>query len=70
MAKDIAGVEWPWQELDVLSDGLYEVAKSLTREIMISAGENPDEEDELFRIRVGQVLFGANSRAEREAERP
>jgi hypothetical protein len=70
MVKDIAGVEWPWQELNMLSGELYTLAKTRTREIMLAAGENPDGNDKLFRIRVGQALFGANSRAHREASRP
>lgn len=59
MAKDIYG------KLDALSDELYQLAKARTREIMISAGENPDA-DKLFRIRVGQVLLEAEIMLKRE----
>lgn len=66
MAKDIAGVEWPWQELNELSDELYTLAETRTREVMLAAGENPDGNDKLFRIRVEQALFGAHFRAYKE----
>jgi hypothetical protein len=57
--------DWPWQELGVLSDALYEQLKSGTREVMLAAGENPDD-TAWFRIRVRQVAYGVNSQADRE----
>ena len=63
-------IVWPWREMNALSNELYQHAKTRTREVMLAAGENPDGNDKLFRTRVGQALFGANTRAHREASRP
>lgn len=56
---------WPWQELNVLADTLYDDLKQRVGEIMRESGEDPYNAD-LFRIRVRQAAHSINARAEKE----